>query len=422
MTVAVRAVMVRQAPWTLVSSSGRAYCLLMVGKLLVDDRVEGIDPELIALVVANDVGEPADQVRPAVEQVIRLALEPDGDADAAALVEADGEGAARDGLLPEQLIDRYLSTLWAIWAVRAPSCRSRAELIALGDRMLRTADALVAAVAVGYRSVERELIVRNAEARRAFLEELLGVVAVDAATIGRLRRLSARNGLDPGGTYRLVVIATRTHEDDAQAELLAARIRSHLAGPSVIDRARAGVVLPQVIAWRGQVAVLARASWPGMGRLRDSLPEAAGPDATAVLSPPTAGVERLAPCMARLLEALRTGLRLGRRGWIDDPDDLAVERLLLADDALLATVVDRELGPLLADPRMGDELVETLRVYFDTGENMRATARRLHLANRTVAYRLERIRSLLAHPLGGASRQRLVVALLAHRILNGSGR
>jgi hypothetical protein len=392
----------------------------MVAKVLADDRVQGVDAERIALVVAEDVGEPTDQVRPAVERVIRLALEPGGDVDAATLVEADSEGAARQGLLPEQLIDRYLSTLWVIWELRAPATRSRAELIGLGDRMLRTADALVAAVAVGYRSVERELIIRNAEARRAFLDELLGVVAVDTAMIGRLRRLSARHGLDPGGTYRLVVIAATAHEDDTQAELLAMRIRTRLAGPSVSDRARAGVALPQVVPWRGRVVVLARASWPGIARLREGLSDTVGPTATAIISPATAGVERLAPSMARLLEALRTALRLDRHGWIDDPDDLAVERLMLADDALLATVVNRELGPLLADPRMGEELVETLQVYFDTGENMRATARRLHLANRTVAYRLDRIKTLLNHPLDGASRQRLVVALLAHRILGGA--
>ena len=169
------------------------------------------------------------------------------------------------------------------------------------------------------------------------------------------------------------------------------------------------------MAWR--VAVLAICP-VGIARLRDGLTEVAGPDTTAVLSQPTAGVERLAPAMARLFETLRTAIRLDRRGWIDDPDDLAVERLLLADDALLATVVERELGPLLADPRMGEELVRTLQVYFDTGENMRATARRLHLGNRTVAYRLERIRALLGHSLDGPSRQRLVVALLAHRILS----
>jgi hypothetical protein len=391
----------------------------MGGNVLLHDQIGGIDLERIARLVATDVGEPPDQVRGAVERVIRLALDPEGDVDAATLVEADSEGAARDGLLPEQLIDRYLSTLWAVWAFRAPETRSRAELIALGDRMLRTADALVAAVAVGYRAVERELIINNAEARRAFIDELLGVVAVDAAMIGRLRRRSSRFGLDPGGSYRLIATATTIHEDDARAELLAARIRARLAGPSVADRARAGVILPQVVAWRGQVVMLVRASWPGIARFRDSLPEDVGPTATAIISPPTVGVERLAPTMARLLEALRTALRLGRGGWIDDPDDLAVERLMLADDALLATIVDRELGPLLADQRMGEQLVETLQVYFDTGENMRATARRLHLANRTIAYRLERIKTLLSHPLDGPSRQRLVVALLAHRILRG---
>ncbi len=40
---------------------------------------------------------------------------------------------------------------------------------------------------------------------------------------------------------------------------------------------------------------------------------------------------------------------------------------------------------------MGEELIETLQVYFDSGENRRRAARRLHLADRTVAYRLERI-------------------------------
>jgi DNA-binding PucR family transcriptional regulator len=118
----------------------------------------------------------------------------------------------------------------------------------------------------------------------------------------------------------------------------------------------------------------------------------------------------------------RTAERLGHRGWLDHPDELAVERLLLIDDALLSVVVERELGPLLADLRMGEELVETLVVYFDAGENMREAARRLHLANRTVAYRLERIESLLGGPLDGARRERLVVALLARRVLERTTR
>ncbi len=383
------------------------------------DDVEGFDLEAIVTIVAADVGERPDDVREAVEQVIRLALGPTEPGAAAGIVEADGERAARDGMLPEQLIDRYLSTLWAVWEASASGASSKGALVMLGDRLLHAADELVAAVAVGYRSVERDLIVRNAEARRAFLEELLGAVAVDTSAIGRLRRISARNGLDPSANYRLVAIAADGDTDDTETEALAGRLRLVVARPAGLDRARAGVTLPQVITWRGRVLVLARASWPGLAGLQASLADAAGTRWTAVVSPSIAGVQGLAPALARLLDTLRTARRLHHDGWIEHPDDLAVERLMLADDVLLQTIVDRELGPLLDDARMGDELVHTLQVYFDAGENMRETARRLHLANRTVAYRIERIATLLGHPLDGASRQRLVIALLARRILGG---
>ncbi len=384
------------------------------------DDVEGLDLDDLVAVVAADVGERPDDIRHDVIRVVALASGAPGDESAAAIVEADGEQAAREGMLPEQLIDRYLSTLWALWDAQAGRIESRRDLVELGDRLLRAADQLVAAVAEGYRSVERDLIVRNAEARRAFLDELLGAVAVDTASIGRLRRVSSRNGLDPSANYRLVAIAGPESYDDDAAEAIAGRLRLITGRSSILHRSRAGVTLPQVLPWRGRVLILARASWPGLGALRDGLGDVAGDAWTAVVSPSIARVEGLAPTLAKLLETLRTAGRLRRRGWIENPDDLAVERLMLADDELLQTIVDRELGPLLADARMGDELVRTLRIYFDAGENMRETARRLHLANRTVAYRLERISRLLGRPLDGDVRQRLVVALLARRILAGT--
>ena len=43
---------------------------------------------------------------------------------------------------------------------------------------------------------------------------------------------------------------------------------------------------------------------------------------------------------------------------------------------------------------------------------MRETARRMHLASRTVAYRLERIEEVLGRPIDGEIRPRLSVALL----------
>ena len=132
------------------------------------------------------------------------------------------------------------------------------------------------------------------------------------------------------------------------------------------------------------------------------------------------GVKALARAMVELQEGLRVAAGIGRHGVIDDVAELGVERLLLSDPDLAATIIDRELGALLRDPRMGEELVETLQVYFDAGGNRRETARRLHLADRTVAYRLERAEQLLGRGFDGDAGRRLNVALTLRR-LSGEG-
>jgi DNA-binding PucR family transcriptional regulator len=125
--------------------------------------------------------------------------------------------------------------------------------------------------------------------------------------------------------------------------------------------------------------------------------------------------------MVELQEGLRVAKRIGRRGVIGDVAELAVERLLLSDPDLAAAIVDRELGPLLADHRMGVELVETLQIYYDVGGNRRETARRLHLAVRTVAYRLQRAGDLLGHGFDGEPGRRLNVALTLRRLKGEQG-
>jgi hypothetical protein len=51
---------------------------------------------------------------------------------------------------------------------------------------------------------------------------------------------------------------------------------------------------------------------------------------------------------------------------------------------------------------------------------MREAARRLSLANRTAADRLERVEGLLGAPLDDAARRRLAVALLVRRLPGGA--
>ncbi len=307
----------------------------------------------------------------------------------------------------------------------------------------------------GYRAAEREILARDAQARRSALEELLGVVASDALTVARLRRIAGRFGLDPDGSYRLVAVAPRQEADptpdragidEGDLEVLAGRI-GHLLGSAAAgtEGAGAGIRLPVVLPMRGRIVLLAHAGWAGFGRItaaldgtlggpaRSGQPKAGQPRSghdspvrpakpsawVAVGSPVVEGVESIAGVLADVVDAVRTAADVGLRGWIPDPGHLAVERLLLAQRDLGEAAIAHELGPLLADDRLGPELIETLQVYFDAGENMREAARRLHLANRTVAYRLEKIEGLLGGPLDDASRRRLAVALLVRRLQGG---
>ena len=109
--------------------------------------------------------------------------------------------------------------------------------------------------------------------------------------------------------------------------------------------------------------------------------------------------------------------RLGLRGWIADPEQLALERLLLSDRHFADATVRRELGPLLADERFGEELIETLQAYFDAGENVTgggATPPPGDADRRPTGSRRSSRSS--GHPLDGEHGRRLSTALMVHRL------
>jgi hypothetical protein len=391
---------------------------------LIDVVAQNIDR--LCLLVSENVGEGPDDVRPDIEMALRLLSTPEQQRpiiDKARIeLRARGAEAAEKGVPTERLIDRFMSTLPAVWDVARALDPEPKALEDLGWWLLNGADVAALAIAEGYLGTDRAVVARDASARRAFLEELLSSVSLDTAASARMRRLATRYGLDPADAYRLIAISPHHPTDDDEAHDLAERLATRVDAPSVADRGRdasaGGVTLPQVLARHGIVIVLGRADWPGALRLRAAL-DALAPGWAAVAGAPVDGVDGLPASLARLVETLRAADRMGRTGWIADADDLAVERLLLLDDSLLRAIVGRELGPLLDVPRMGKELVETLRVFFEAGENIREAARRMHLASRTVAYRLERIEEHLGRPIDGEVRPRLSVALLAYRALEG---
>jgi DNA-binding PucR family transcriptional regulator len=242
-----------------------------------------------------------------------------------------------------------------------------------------------------------------------------------------LRRLAVRYGLDPDATYRVAAIvpgseADPTPEtpglDDADLQNLAERIDHLLRRRSRVDPPASGIRIPLAITWRGSIVAILSDNPREWQRLQEATQTVVGRDVQSwtAIAVQAAGVSELARALAELQEGVRVASEIGRHGVIDDLSELAMERLLLSDPDLAAVIVKRELGPLMADKRMGTELVETLQVYFDCGCNRRETARRLHLADRTVAYRLERIEDMLGHGLEDEAGRRLELALTLRRL------
>ena len=184
------------------------------------------------------------------------------------------------------------------------------------------------------------------------------------------------------------------------------------------DGTASGIRIPLAIGWRGAIVAVLAADQREWQRLQEAVGTVLGAstDSWTAIAVRADGVPAIAGGLAELHEGLRVAEDIGRRGVIDDLAELGIERLLLSDPELASVIVERELGALLADARMGDELVETLQVFFDAGENRRETARRLHLADRTVAYRLERAVDLLGHGLDGEPGRRLNLALTLRRL------
>ena len=99
------------------------------------------DLDRLVTVVATDVGEPPEAVRPSVEHAARLLGGGAGREQAAAEMLQAGMAAARAGLPRRQLLDRYLTTAWAVWdAAAATTGADRRALASLGTRLLHGAD------------------------------------------------------------------------------------------------------------------------------------------------------------------------------------------------------------------------------------------------------------------------------------------
>lgn len=318
--------------------------------------------------------------------------------------------AARSGLAVGVLIDAHLSAGWAIWEVAVSLPGAAEALPRLGGTLLRAGDAAAAAIAASYAEAERRSAARGASARREFLDEVLALHAGDPVPARLLRRAPAY-GLGPGFALRVVVAFGGRDLDDDDPNV--AQLASAL-GP------RVAIVATD----RGRALLIGRTRAVGPGQLAGAFDAAFGPGtwaaATADLDA-TAGIGAVGGAAHEAHDTLDLLVRLGVDGRLEPVAAWRLERAILLDPVRLRAGIADVLGPVLHAPRTGPALLDTLRVFLETAGNRRETARRLGLAPRTVAYRLDRIAALTGARLAGPSLVRLAAALHAAAILGENG-
>jgi hypothetical protein len=368
--------------------------------------------------VAEDVGRPDDapELVDLVTAFLERLLRGERLSEAERLrLRAEGAAAARAGEPIERPIDRYLTAGWVTWeaAIEAATPDEQAALTALGGALLRAGDDTAAALADGYASAERALAAQTGALRRAVLDELLTQPAASGSASGRLARRTALVGLDPAAPVRVALVRSAAEIED-EGPVVTSVIAALQGGPrrrSVLAAVRAGDLV---------IVLQGRAPGDGLvtdGPLTDGL-RAIGPDPWwAVVGEPV-GIGDLPGAYADAVDAIRVVVAARSMRTVVAVADVALERAISADPELSRAAVARWLGPLESSPRTGPELVETLEAWFDAGESITGAARRLHLAARTVSYRLERIARLLGRSeLDGEVRLRLATALLLRRLV-----
>jgi sugar diacid utilization regulator len=333
------------------------------------------------------------------------------------------EGAAAGAGLPA-LVDLYMTAsrrLWPKLPDLVAQVRQRPlhppELVSIGEAVWRAADAALAGLAAGYVDAQREVVRREEAFWREFVDDLLS----GQAEVGSLVERAERFGLTLTGGHLVIVAATDRPVDSGM----------QLTGPgtdAVRARAEQGGLL--TVAKDGRlVCVLPVPAAAELDRsLVEDLAKQAGRAAAQLTHRPDwhVGVGRAQPgpggirrSYREALEAMELAHRLGLPQQIAYAGDLLVYRVLIRDEAAMADLVQAALGPLVRARGGPETLLRTLEAYFRSGCRTAETARRMHLSDRAVTYRLQRVQELTGLAPGDPEhRLTLHVAVTGARLLD----
>jgi sugar diacid utilization regulator len=328
-----------------------------------------------------------------------------------------GQRAAQQGVGAAQIVGLYLSAAWRLWRELPMVVRSRdrEKVRDAAEAVLRVLDDAVEVLVESHQSARRDLIRHEEALRREFVDDLLR----GDADISRMVERAEPFGLDLGKPHHVALAVPRdgVTEIDGAATFLERVIVDHFGDRDVLvatKEDRLVILVPATSSSTSAPAVhVGRVVRKELSRLRGT---GEWRVATGRSFPGAYGVAR---SYEEAREALLLADRLQLEVDVVDGRDLLVYRVLGRDQAAIVDLVRDVLGPL-ENVRSGPEiLLETLQQYFDEGEVATETAKRLHVAVRTVTYRLAKITSLTGYNAARPEQRfALQAAVLGARLLD----
>jgi PucR C-terminal helix-turn-helix domain len=272
---------------------------------------------------------------------------------------AIGRERAEQGLTVDAVLHAYRISITAVWSRFGELARERGadvgSVLAFSETLWLWADAVMDIVGTAHREVELEQAREEQQRRDAF------VLAVLSGTLdpGELRLQSATFGLDADRDW--IPFRARAAGDTVLTRRAAVALAGDDGLVCGLDRDFAGIAARKPGTRTGVFGGLA----------------------------PHARLDALPAAFAAASRALQTAVAFGQEGTLSLAD-LSIRPAILADESLGDAFVARYLEPLAGLGRLGADLEETLRAWFDQEMRIEDTARVLHVHPNTLRHRLRR--------------------------------
>ena len=332
-----------------------------------------------------------------------------------------GRRAAEQGISAGRCVQLYLSAARRLWQELPAMVRSRDReaVRAAATAVLQVIDEAVATLAEGYAVARRELVRREEVARRELVDDLLR----GDSDLGGLVERAEPFGLDLARRHQVALASPSERLPDTEPAItfLEAVIFDRLGDRDVLVATKDGLLVVVAPADTAGPTGAAREARDDLGRLihRELSRLPRGSPWRVAVGRAHPGLYGIARSYEEAREALTLAVRLHTDTRVVTAEDLLIYRVLVRDQPAIVDLVQAVLTPLGGARGGAEPLLATLHAYFETGGIATEAAKRLHVAVRTVTYRLERIKQLSGYdPADPMHRFTLQTAVLGARVLN----